>query len=330
MDYIDVKYINLISSRLLKFKRVKPHLYNFRCPICGDSQKNKNKARGYFYQVKNNTNFKCHNCGINISFNNFLKQVDEPTHKQYAFEKFKEGHTGKNFVTSTPEEVFQNIKEVERKFKKKIKIDLPSAFDVLSSQSYLHGRAIFEGDFYYARRFKEFVNTIKPKFFDDLSFDDSRIIIPLVKDSELIGIQGRSLGPSSVKYITVMLNDDAPKLYGFDEIDEKEPIYIVEGPFDSTFLDNSIAMVGADLDIGSFGWSNYIWVFDNEPRNREITDRISKTIDRGDKVVIWPSNIHQKDINDMVLCGHQVKDVVRYNTYQGLEAKLNFTTWKKI
>ena len=330
MDYIDVKYINLISSRLLKFKRVKPHLYNFRCPICGDSQKNKNKARGYFYQVKNNTNFKCHNCGINISFNNFLKQVDEPTHKQYAFEKFKEGHTGKNFVTSTPEEVFQNIKEVKRKFKKKIKIDLPSAFDVLSSQSYLHGRAIFEGDFYYARRFKEFVNTIKPKFFDDLSFDDSRIIIPLVKDSELIGIQGRSLGPSSVKYITVMLNDDAPKVYGFDKINDKEPIYIVEGPFDSTFLDNSIAMVGADLDIGSFGWSNYIWVFDNEPRNREITDRISKTIDRGDKVVIWPSNIHQKDINDMVLCGHQVKDVVRYSTYQGLEAKLNFTTWKKI
>ena len=330
MDYIDVKYINLISSRLLKFKRVKPHLYNFRCPICGDSQKNKNKARGYFYQVKNNTNFKCHNCGINISFNNFLKQVDEPTHKQYSFEKFKEGHTGKNFVTSTPEEVFQNIKEVKRKFKKKMKIDLPSAFDVLSSQSYLHGRAIFEGDFYYARRFKEFVNTIKPKFFDDLSFDDSRIIIPLVKDSELIGIQGRSLGPSSVKYITVMLNDDAPKVYGFDEINEKEPIYIVEGPFDSTFLDNSIAMVGADLDIGSFGWSNYIWVFDNEPRNREITDRISKTIDRGDKVVIWPPNIHEKDINDMVLCGHQVKDVVKYNTYQGLEAKLNFTTWKKI
>ena len=330
MDYIDVKYINLISSRLLKFKRVKPHLYNFRCPICGDSQKNKNKARGYFYQVKNNTNFKCHNCGINISFNNFLKQIDPPTHKQYSFEKFKEGHTGKNFVASAPEEVFQNIKEVKRKFKKKMKIDLPSAFDVLSSQSYLHGRAIFEGDFYYARRFKEFVNTIKPKFFDDLSFDDSRIIIPLVKDSELIGIQGRSLGPSSVKYITVMLNDDAPKLYGFDEIDEKEPIYIVEGPFDSTFLDNSIAMVGADLDIGSFGWSNYIWVFDNEPRNREITDRISKTIDRGDKVVIWPSNIHEKDINDMVLCGHQVKDVVKYNTYQGLEAKLNFTTWKKI
>jgi len=222
MDYIDVKYINLISSRLLKFKRVKPHLYNFRCPICGDSQKNKTKARGYFYQVKNNTNFKCHNCGINISFNNFLKQIDQPTHKEYIFEKFKEGHTGKNFVVSTPEEVFNNLKNSKPKFKKKIKIDLPFAFDVNESQGYLYSRAILDGDFYYAKRFKEFVNTIKPGFFEDTRFDDNRIIIPLVKDGVLIGIQGRSLGPSSVKYITVMLNDDAPKLYGFDEIDEKE------------------------------------------------------------------------------------------------------------
>ena len=332
MDYIDVKYINLISARLLKFKRVKPHLYNFRCPICGDSKKNKNKARGYFYQVKNNTNFKCHNCGLNISFNNFLKEIDVPLHKEYIFEKFKEGHTGKNFVTSTPEEVFNNLKDSKPQFKKKIKIDLPSAFDVNVSQMYLHTRAIFEesGDFYYAQKFKEFVNSIKPGFFEDITFDDSRIIIPLIKDDVLIGIQGRSLGPSSVKYITVMLDDDAPKLYGLDKIDETKPIYIVEGPFDSTFLENCVAMCGADIDVGSFGWSDYIWVFDNEPRNREITDRISKTIDRGDKVVIWPSNIREKDINDMVLTGHHVQNVVESNIYQGLEANLNFTTWKKI
>ena len=127
-----------------------------------------------------------------------------------------------------------------------------------------------------------------------------------------------------------MLDDDSPKIYGLEKIDESKPIYIVEGPFDSTFLDNSVAMVGADLDIGSFGWSNYIWVFDNEPRSREITNRISKSIDRGDKVVIWPSNVNEKDINDMVLAGHPVKDIVESSTYQGLEAKLNFTTWKKI
>ena len=84
-----------------------------------------------------------------------------------------------------------------------------------------------------------------------------------------------------------MLNEDAPKIYGLDKIDETKPIYITEGPFDSTFVENSVAMCGSDLDIGSFGWSNYIWVFDNEPRNREIVERINKTISRGDQVIIW-------------------------------------------
>ena len=127
-----------------------------------------------------------------------------------------------------------------------------------------------------------------------------------------------------------MLSDDAPKIYGYDEINHEKPIYIVEGPFDSTFLDNSIAMVGSDIDIRSYNWSNYIWVFDNEPRNREIVERNNKAISRGDKVVIWPSNIVEKDINDMVLNGHHVQDVVESNTFQGLEAKLNFTNWKKV
>ncbi len=217
MDYIDVKYINLISSRLLKFKRVKPHLYNFRCPICGDSKKHKNKARGYFYQVKNNTNFKCHNCGVNISFNNFLKEIDTTTHKEYIFEKFKEGHTGKNFVTEKPEEVYKKV-ESKPKFKKKVKIDLPSAFDIEESKDYLYARKIDKGNFYYAKSFKGFVNTIKPGFFEDMEFDDSRIIIPLIKDDVLIGIQGRSLTSNSLKYITVMLDDDSPKIYGLEKI----------------------------------------------------------------------------------------------------------------
>ena len=86
MDLVDSKYIGLVSSRLQKFKRVKDNLYNFRCPICGDSQKNKNKTRGYIYQVKNNTNFKCHNCGASMSFNNFVKTIDPTLHKQYTLE----------------------------------------------------------------------------------------------------------------------------------------------------------------------------------------------------------------------------------------------------
>ncbi len=330
MDFIDVKYINLISSRLQKFKRVKPKLYNFRCPICGDSQKNKNKARGFLYQVKNNTNFKCHNCGVSVSFANFLKDLDPQTYKQYTFEKFKDGHTGKNFVTETPEDVFSRMDSSKPKFKKKIKIDLPFAFDVPDSKHYLESRAILSGNFYYAENFQEFVNSIKPGSFEHPKFGEPRIVIPLIRNEKLIGLQGRALSTNPVKYLTVMLDDDEPKIYGLDTIEKGSPVFITEGPFDSTFIRNSIAMCGADLDISNWGISNPVWVYDNEPRNREILSRISRTIDSGDSVVIWPSNIQQKDINDMVLSGHKVQEIVDKNTYKGLEAKLKFTTWKKV
>ena len=331
MDFIDVKYINLISSRFSKFKKVKNNLYNFRCPICGDSKKNRNKARGYLYQVKNNTNFKCHNCGVNISFNNFLKDLDPVMHKQYTFEKFKEGHTGKNFVTETPEEVFKKI-DLKPEFKKKIKIDLPSAFDVNVSRSYLNARAIFEGEFYYAENFKEFINTIKPDTFEEayVKYGEERVIIPLVRDGELIGVQGRALSSNPIKYLTIMFDEDAPKIYGLDNIRRDAPVYVTEGPFDSTFVPNSIAMCGADVDLSGWGIGNPVYVYDNEPRNSEIVRRIENAISTQQSVVIWPSNIQEKDINDMVLAGHDVKNVIQSNTYQGLEAKLKFTTWKKI
>lgn len=149
-------------------------------------------------------------------------------------------------------------------------------------------------------------------------------------DNNLIGFQGRAIESSTNKYITVMLNDDSPKIYGLEKIDSKKPIYIVEGPFDSTFIKNSVAMCGSDIDIRSFGWSDYIWVFDNEPRNREIVNRISKTINRGEKVIIWPRNIKHKDINDMILSGLNVQNVIESNTYEGLTATVKFNEWKKV
>ena len=324
MDIVDSKYIGLISSRLQKFKRVKADLYNFRCPICGDSQKHKNKARGSFYQVKTNTNYKCHNCGVSLSFNNFLKQIDATLHKQYVMEKFKEGHAGgRNFVVEEPK--FNFKKPV---FKKSL--DLPRASEVPIATKYLEKRKIDPNLFYFTSEFQKWTNTHKQTF-NNINKDESRVIIPL-HDTEknLIGFQGRSLGPNSVKYITVMLNEDAPKIYGLDKINETKPIYITEGPFDSTFVENSVAMCGSDLDVRTFGWSNYIWVFDNEPRNREIVERIDKTIGRGDKIVIWPKQIVEKDINDMVLSGHDIMSILHSNTYSGLQAKVKFNNWKKV
>ncbi len=323
MDLVDSKYVGLVSSRLQKFKRVKDNLYNFRCPICGDSQKNKNKTRGYIYQVKNNTNFKCHNCGSSMSFNNFVKTIDPTLHKQYTLEKFKEGHTGRNFVVESPKLEF--AKPV---FKKSI--NLPKASSDPKAKEYLVNRKIDPDKFYFADKFMEWTNTQKQTF-DTILRDESRIVIPMYDETKnLIGFQGRSLGKSFTKYITVMLNDDSPKIYGLEKIDRKQSIYIVEGPFDSTFVENSVAMCGSDIDVRSFDWSDYIWVLDNEPRNREIVNRVSRVINRGDRVVIWPNGLMEKDINDMVLAGHDVMSMLELNTHSGLEAKIKFNNWKKI
>jgi predicted RNA-binding Zn-ribbon protein involved in translation (DUF1610 family) len=272
MDLIDSKYIGLVSSRLQKFKIVKSNLYNFRCPLCGDSQKNKSKTRGYLYAVKTNTNFKCHNCGASMSFNNFLKELDPTLHKQYTLDKFKEGHTGKNFVVEEPK--FEFSKPVFQK-----KLNLPKASSNQIAKEYLEKRKLNPEKFYFADKFQEWVNTQKPTY-GRIVKDESRIVIPLyTREGEIFGFQGRALGPNSVKYITVILDDSIPKLYGLNKVNANETVYIVEGPFDSEFVENGIAMCGADVDVSSCNFKDVVYVFDNEPRNREICSRMNKIIE---------------------------------------------------
>lgn len=331
-SFIDVKYIQLISPRLVLFARKKADLYNFRCPYCGDSQKRRNKARGYLFKVKNDFVFKCHNCGMGRTLANFLKDQDTFLHDQYVMEKFKDGKTGKG--TTVPNPVF-NFQEPKFFRKSEKEIDLEKVSDLNSShpaREYLENRGIKDLDyFYYCPKFKAWTNNQK-KIFDNLKQDSERIIIPFKdKEGNLFGYQGRSLAPKAkLRYITIMLDEEQPKIFGLDKVKEDNTVYIVEGPFDATFLENSVAMAGSDADVRSFGWNDYVWIFDNEPRNREIVARIDKTIQRGDKVVIWPKNIQQKDINDMVLAGLDAQSLVKCNVYSGLEATLKLNDWKKV
>ena len=241
MNLIDSKFIGLISSRLEKFKQVKPNLYNFRCPICGDSKKNKSNTRGYLYNIKADINFRCHNCGASMTFSNFLKELDPVIHKQYVFERFKTNSTGRGTVVEEPTFKFQ-----PPKFKTKIK--LPLCSEVQRGREYLESRRLDPEKFYWAEDFTEFVNSIKPTFGSNVP-KEPRIIIPLYYNKDLIGVQGRSVNPSPVKYITTIFYDDAPKIYGLDSIRGGAPVFVVEGPFDSTFIRNSIAMCGADGDV---------------------------------------------------------------------------------
>lgn len=331
MNFIDIKYINFISSQLQLFSKKKSDLYNFRCPYCGDSQKYKNKARGYLFKKKNDMVFKCHNCGVGRTFTNFLKDQNSMLHDQYIMERYKEGLTGKGSQTANPDFNFQEPKFF-RDRENSIELKKISELNTTHpAREYLENRKIKNLEtFYYCPKFKEWTNS-RVKVFDTLRKDSPRIIIPL-KDTEgkLFGYQGRSLSPKAkIRYITIMLDESKPKVFGLDSIKTDEVVYVTEGPFDSTFIRNSIAMCGSDVDLSSFNYQ-FVFVFDNEPRNKEIVSKIAKTIEQGYPVVIFPKNIVEKDINDMVMAGHDVQSMVESNTYHGLEAKLKLSEWKKV
>ena len=266
------------------------------------------------------------------SLGNFLKDHAPDLYDQFILEKYRSGATGKGRYTPN-----FKPKSAKPNFVSKA-IDLESIADLNrkhAAREYLESRQIPQeklSSLYYTERFKTWINSKKPGTFQSLQNDRGRIIIPLTdKEGKWFGVQGRSLLPNAtMRYITIIFDEDKQKVFGLNHVKEDKPIYIVEGPIDSLFLDNSVAMVGSAFDPRSHHWSDYIWVYDNEPRNRQIVERISNSIDRGDKVVIWPSNVTKKDINDMILIGLDPQKIIETNTYSGIQAKIKLTEWKRV
>lgn len=331
--YIDSKFVNLLSPKLERFTRKSENLWNFRCPVCGDSQKNKLKCRGYIYRQKSNLFYTCHNCGESTTFSNFLKSIDKNLYKQYQLESYKEQNSG---VVARPDFSIAKSKPV---FHKKTQINLPN----ISELDKTHSARIFVErrkipvdrwkDLYYANDFQKFVKEIIPEYEKKLIAEEPRLIIPFYDEKKnLLGFQGRALLNSKIRYITIKLSDDNLKVYGLDKVDKSKPIYVVEGPIDSLFLPNAIAAMDASLYsvISSVGNNDYIFVYDNESRNKEVCKHMKKTIDMGMKICIWPKSIKEKDINDMVLAGLSPQSIIDSNTFSNHRAMLEFSTWNKI
>ena len=333
--FLDRKYLLQVSHKLSKFTKKNDNLFNFRCPFCGDSQKDKKKTRGYVYHKKNSYFYMCHNCGLSISFYNFLDRLDGNLAKQYSLEKFTNGDTkGSN----TPQPDVDDVKS-KPVFYDKLDLETISSLpEEHFAKKYVVGRQIPESfwpQLYFAPDFKKFVETLGVDK-DGLKEDDQRLIIPFFnKEKKLTYIQGRALGESKVRYITIKIDKEAPKLYGLDRIDENKMIYVTEGPIDSMFLENAVATADANLSSVSntFERSKVTLIFDNEPRNKNIVKLIENAIDEHYNVVVWPEMIESKDINEMLLEGltqEDIQDLIEKNTFVNLRAKMEFMRWKKI
>lgn len=339
MDWLQHKYIGIASSRLDKFKRKGPTLYNFRCPICGDSETHKNKARGYIYEEKGKMKFHCHNCNASMSLDNFFKMIDQNLYNEMIFERLQDKKTPEqidyeSFVEKMKKPVF--MKSGPLKGLKKVSQLSPND----KVKKFVELRRIpnkFHAILFSCPNFKQYTNNLVSGKFDENSLlrDETRLLIPFMDANKNVhAYQGRALGNSPVKYITIILNETVPKVYGLDRVDWNRPVYVFEGPIDSMFVPNSIATAGGDLvsAISSFSKDKLVIIYDNEPRSKETIKKLDKAIMNGYSVVIWPENFEHKDVNDAILAGltsEFIQHIINTHTYRDLAAKLALTKWSK-
>jgi len=346
--FVDTKYIHQISFRLRNFKQKSQKLWNFSCPICGDSQRNKTKARGYIYEVKNHLNFKCHNCSVSSSFANFLKNVDISLHKEYVAEKFFNGN-GKTIekpkeeipVGKKPPKIIAGFGGTHLEVLKN-KVNLPSILQLPANnecRKYVTERKIpgnKYSDLYYAKDFVSWVQSIQPGLIGEMP-EHSRLVIPFRnKEGNIFAYQGRAINKKiQPKYYTIKLDKDLPLMYGLNSCNFKEDYYVVEGPIDAMFLKNAVALGGLKLPVllNSLDKSNAIIVFDNEPRNIHLIKKIEKAIDSHFKICLLPNTFKKlKDINDYIQSGmtaEEIEEFLSKNITRDLQAKLLLSQWRK-
>ena len=329
-SYIDLKYISNLKSRLPGFKQKNDYLFNFRCPHCGDSKKSKLKTRAYLYRVKNDMFFKCHNCGMGQNLSNFIKFVDPNMYSEYLLERYKKG------APATPKPQF----DFKPAFEDRTILDdlksIKQLDDEHPAKQYVLKRKIpseFFDKLFFASKFGALVNKVKPNTYGEK--DHPRLVIPFYDTTgKLFAFQGRAFGNEQPKYLTVKLDENKQKVYGLERINFQRQVYITEGPIDSLFVDNCLAAAGADLILkNKIKNEEVTYIFDNEPRNKEIVKRMYSVVEKDHNIVIWPSEIQSKDVNDMILSGltkTEVSDIIHTNTFSKLSALTKLNDYKKV
>ena len=329
MSQIDIQYLYNISSKLDRFKKKSQNLYNFRCVYCGDSQKNKTKARAYVYRSKNDLFYKCHNCGKGTTLGKLVEYVDPQLYKSYVLEKYKSGKRN----STEPDFKFKPVKFDDKVLKETIcfnKIPDHPAFDMFIKQRKLEEHT---DKLYVVWNFYQWVNKLIPNKFPNIKEDHPRVIIPFYDvHNKVFAFQGRAFGDEQPRYITIKLDENKRRIYGLERLDTNKKIYITEGPLDSLFLPNAIAVAGSDLEINSLK-KRSVYVFDNEPRSTIIINKMKKLIEKNYNICVWPKSLKYKDINDMIIAGMspvEIQTIIDNNTFSQLSAHQQLNNFKEV
>lgn len=339
MIYVDRKYLLMTSSRLERFKQVNEDLYNFRCPYCGDSHKNKIKARGYIYKIGNGYNFICHNCNVSTTFGKLLEYLDAEQYREYVLEKYVgEKEETPVFLNEGKKPMLMFVRYIDEFYHASIK-ELP---DKHFAKEYIKNRLIpqkYWQEMVFTDNFKVWMDHNFPHHEKENLPKDPRIILFYTDlDGGITQVAGRALAAEEkLRYVTVKVSE-GKKVFGLYRTNLGLKIYITEGQFDSLFLPNAVASGDANLNglaeylQKSFQCEDLVLVWDNTPRNRDVVRALDEAVTAGYKVVMLPYNEDSKDINEMIKNGLTKETMwtwLENNTYQGLEAKLKLKEWRR-
>ncbi len=331
------RYLLVSLHRLERVKRVDANKfkYEFKCPFCGDGKKSKFSTRGGLYERDGKIYFHCYNCQVNKSGMGFLKAIDPDSFKAVRLEALKDGSQ----AVSKPEPVHEPAKPVETVARRSLSglrgiEELPPSHP---ARTYIEKRQIPKerwSDIFYTDTFYAYINGVLPDKFgpEALKHDIPRIVLPFIDaDGHYFGCQGRVIrAEDSPRYISIMF-EQQPKIFGQHHVDTEQEMLIVEGPLDSLFLSNALAMAGADVPV-SLDKLRTTLVFDNEPRNQEIVRLMHKYLSQGHRVCVWPKGLPGKDINDLVLNGYapaEIEALIHANTYTGARGQYALASWKR-
>lgn len=334
--FVDLAYIGMFQHRLNQFSQKKSNLFNFRCPICGDSQKNKSKKRAFIYESKSNDGmiFICHNCGASMGLYGFIELMFPDLLGRYKMEKFRSsrGHEIEKAILMKPEEIPEEDSDQEICNDDLIPVDFLDRShkarrylqDERKLPDSIMDRFLFVEDF--AEWYRQFDEETK-------LFPHSRIIIPyLNKDGEIYRYVCRVFDSKAVpRYLFIEISNDTP-FYNFYGVNPNERVYIFEGQIDSMLIENSIAIGNAKFDRNLLtDFKDYVIVPDQQPRNPEVANAVKKAIDAGHPVSIWNRDLG-KDINQMLINGNsieKIKSIIDENVVSGPSARLKFINWRK-
>ena len=282
-----------------------------------------------------------------MHFGTFLKDVDPALYDQYYFERFAKGEGGRAAHKAKPEELFADL-EPQRELVLTPETweddllrgvcqnltDLPRDHEarVYCAKRMLPFKQLYR--LWFVPHVKDMLAIAPEKYQKALSSDEPRLVIPFHKENgKIVGVTLRAIRGEALRYITVRFEEDADLTFGLNQLDTTQPITVLEGQFDSLFIPNSIACGGTSfgkIETMDLPKDQLTIVFDNQPRNAEVCKIMKKYVDLGFKVCIWPREIEEKDVNEMVQAGRDPVAIIRENTFQGLSAELQFSEWRNI